>query len=179
MIEEELELYLHVEGEKPRPIKGKSGETLREVLVRWEVIKAGEEGFTVFIGECDEALREPLEVENGADEHVPVDIDLTLEVLELKRHRHVHRHRCRHVAVTAHFGGDTKHRRFSPATSIEVVTRWARKKFKLEGAAGDEYVLQICDTTVQPRSDEHLSELVKAPDCGLCFNLVKELTPQG
>jgi hypothetical protein len=176
---DEIDLYFHGEGAKPRVIRGAPHETLREVLLRWEVIdQVGDETY-IFIGECEEALDEPLEVEDGADTHAPVDIDLTLEVLELHRHRHVHHHRCRHVKVEVNFGGEAIHHRFSPATTIEVVTRWARRKFKLEGAAGDEYVLQICGTKTQPRSDEHLSQLVKFPDCDLCFNLVKEITPQG
>jgi hypothetical protein len=40
-------------------------------------------------------------------------------------------------------------------------------------------VLQFCGTTTQPRSDEHLGKLVDAPVCSLCFNLVKEVSPQG
>lgn len=176
---DEIELYFHGEDEKSRVIRGAPHETLREVLLRWEVVEqVGGETY-VFVGQCEEALEEPLEVEDGADIYAPVDINLTLEVLELRRHRHIHRHRCRHVVVEVNFGGETKHHRFSPATTIEVVTRWARRKFKLEGAAGDEYVLQICGTKTQPRSDEYLSQLVNFPDCGLCFNLVKEVTPQG
>lgn len=176
---DEIELFSHGEGEKSRVIRGEPHESLREVLLRWEVVEQlGGETY-IFVGQCEEALAEPLEVEDGVDIHAPVDINLTLEVLELHRHRHIHRHRCRHVAVEVNFGDETKRHRFSPATTIEVVTRWARRKFELEGAAGDEYALQICGTKTQPRSDEHLSQLVKFPDCGLCFNLVKEITPQG
>jgi hypothetical protein len=176
---DEIELFFHGEGEKSRVIRGKPQETLREVLVRWEIVDVVGDDIFVFIGQCEEALEDPLDVEDGADTHPPIDINLTLEVLELHKHRHVHRHRCRHVRVEVNFGGDTKRHRFSPATTIEVVTRWARRKFKLEGAAGDEYVLQICGTQEQPRSDVHLSQLTKFPDCGLCFNLVKEINPQG
>jgi len=176
---DEIELYFHTEGEKPRVIRGMSDDPLRDVLVRWWIAESVGEKFFVFIGQCDEALREPLEIDDGADIHEPVDVNLTLETLELERHRHVHRHRCRHVRVEVNFGGEAKHHRFSPATTIEVVTRWARRKFKLDGAAGDEYVLQICSTKEQPRSDVHLSQLSKFPGCSLCFNLVKEINPQG
>ena len=122
---------------------------------------------------------EPDEVENGEDAHVPVDFSLTIEALELHRHRHVHVHKCRRVAVEVQFNGGTKRHRFSPATTIAVVTQWARRKFKLDPAAGAEYVLQICDTTNQPRPSEHLGELVEPPVCAICFKLVKEITPQG
>jgi hypothetical protein len=77
------------------------------------------------------------------------------------------------------FGGKTKQRRFSPATTIAVVTAWARKKFKLDPVAASEYRLQICTTTNTPRDDVHLGELVEAPKCAICFDLVKEITPQG
>jgi hypothetical protein len=128
----------------------------------------------VFVGECDDALREADEVENGADQHAPVDVNQTLDALGIRAHHHVHHHRCRHVAVDVNFGGSTKHRRFSPATTIAVVTAWARKMFKL-----DEFRLQICHTTNKPRDDERLGELVEAPKCAICFDLVKEVTPQG
>jgi hypothetical protein len=58
------------------------------------------------------------------------------------------------------------------------VTKWARRKFRIDNAVASEYVLQICGTTEVPRSDVHLGELVKNK-CSLCFHLVKEVTPQG
>jgi hypothetical protein len=85
-----------------------------------------------------------------------------------------------HVAVELNFGGKTKRRRFSPATTVGVVTEWARKKFRnLDPAAVAEYVSEICGTSTQPRPTEHLGELVCATTCSICFNLVKEVTPQG
>src|ERR1700692_3888319 len=134
MSNEEIEHFIHVQGAKPKVFTAPRSDTLRAVLIRAEIIKEGDKLF-VFVGECEEALKEPDGVEDGADEHAPVDIDLTLEILEIHRHRHVHLHRCRHVAVEVNFGGDTKRRKFSPATTIDVVTRWARRKFPLEAAA--------------------------------------------
>jgi hypothetical protein len=148
-------------------------------LVRSGVIRPEQQDILVFIGECDEALAEPEDTEGGADQHAPADATLTLEVLELERHRHIHCHRCRHVAVKVNFSGKTKHHKFSPATTIAVVTQWARKKFRLDPAAAAEYVLQICTSTDTPRSDKHLGELVESPKCSICFDLVKEITPQG
>ena len=154
------------------------GETLRVVLGRFERAHGGGD-VLVFVGECEEALAEDDGIEDGADEHAPVDIDLTLEVLEIERHRHIHCHRCRHVAVEVNFGGATKRHRFSPAAPVGVATRWARRKFHLDPSAAAEYVLQLCSSTTQPRAGEHLGELVEAPVCSICFDLVKELTPQG
>jgi hypothetical protein len=61
-----------------------------------------------------------------------------------------------------------------------VVTAWARKKLPdIDVAAAAEFVLQICGTQTQPRSTDHLGELVPAATCSICFDLVKEVTPQG
>jgi hypothetical protein len=176
----EIELFFHAPAAKPRVLTASSGDKLREALLQVEIIREPPDELFVFVGECEEALREPDDLEDGADEHSPVDIDLTLGFLEIHRHRHVHCHHCRHIAVEVNFGGMTKRHRFSPATTIGVVTRWAWKKFpNLDAAAAAEYVLQLCNSTEQPRSDEHLGELVHAPVCSICFNLVKEITPQG
>jgi hypothetical protein len=179
MANQELELFVHSEGAKPKVVSAASGEVLRDVLVRFGFIRPEQGEILIFVGECDEALRELAETEEGVDRHAPADAGLTLEVLELHRHRHIHCHRCRHIAVEVNFSGQTKRHKFSPATTVAVVTQWARKKFRLDPAAAAEYVLQICNTTDQPRSDVHLGELVHAPKCSICFDLVKEVTPQG
>ena len=122
----EIEHFHHAQGVKPAVVMGGPNDTLRSVLSRLGPI---EEGILVFVGECEASLTEPIELENGVDTHEPVDIDLTIAVLEIHRHRHVHRHHCRHIAVAVSFGGIEKHHRFSPATTIGVVTQWARRKF--------------------------------------------------
>lgn len=179
MTNETVELFVHLHGAKPKVIAAEAGETLRDVLTRSRIIREGEKDVLIFIGECDEALNEPDDVEDGADKHAPVDAGLTLEILKLREHRHVHCHRCRHITVEVNFGGKTKRRKFSPAATIEVVTMWARRKFHLDAAAAAEYVLQICGSSEQPRPDRHLGELVEGSTCAICFDLVKEVTPQG
>jgi hypothetical protein len=154
MAHEELELFVHSQGAKPRVIKAPTGDVLRDVLIRFET-------------------------EDGVDKHAPVDVTLTVEVLELKRHRHIHVHKCRHVAVEVNFNGKTKRRRFSPAATVGVVAHWARKKFHLDAAAAAEYVLQLCNSLDRPRPATHLGELTQPPKCAVCFDLVKEVTPQG
>jgi len=175
----QVEHFLHGQGAKPKVATAALGEILRGVLIRDEMIPEGETEIFVFVGECDEALKEPAEIEDGVDEHAPVDIDLTLEVLEIHRHRQVHVHRCRHVAVEANFGKDTKRHRFSPNTTVGVATEWARRKFHLDPAVASEYVFQLCGSLTQPRSTEHLGDLVDGRTCSICFDLVKELTPKG
>jgi hypothetical protein len=177
--DQQVEYFLHGQGTKPKAAFAASGDILREVLIRLEIIREEPDGFQVFVGECAEALREPGEVDNGADEHAPVDIDLTLAVLEIHRHRHVHVHRCRHVALEVNFGKETKRHRFSPNTTVGVATEWARRKFHLDPAVASEYVFQLCGSLTQPRSTEHLGDLVDGTTCSICFDLVKELTPKG
>lgn len=175
----DIEHFVHAPGGKPKVAMGAAEETLREVLVRVEVIRQEADGLHVFVGECVEALDEADEVDDGIDAHEQVDIDLTLAVLEIHRHRHVHVHHCRHVAVAVHFGGKSKRHRFAPNTTVGVATDWARRKFHLDPAVAGEYVLQIAGSTVQPRSDEHLGDLVHGEVCELEVDLVKELTPKG
>jgi hypothetical protein len=179
MSDHELELFVHAQGAKPKAVMVTPGESLLDVLKRAGVIGEGETDLLVFVGENEQALNEPDEVEDGADQHAPVDAILTVAVLGLKRHGHVHVHRCRDVAVDVNFSGKTKRHRFSPATTIAVVATWARKKLHLDPVAGGEYVLKICNNDKQPRADQHLGELVEASTCSICFDLVKEITPQG
>ncbi|HUN96102.1 MAG TPA: hypothetical protein VMU69_07665 [Bradyrhizobium sp.] len=176
----DIELFLHAQGMTPQAVTASPEDTLRKVLLRAAIIPEGKDEVLVFVGECEEALKEASDIEDGVDEHEPIDIDLTLDVLEIHRHRHVHYHRCHHIAVEVNFGGKTKRHEFSPATTIAVVTQWARKKFpNLDPAAAAEYVLQIAGTATQPRPSEHLGEVVSAGTCSIGFDLVKEITPQG
>lgn len=179
MENKEIEHFVHAPGGKPKVAVAAAEDTLRDVLIRLEVIREEADGLHIFVGECVEALDEADEIDGGADAQAPVDISLTLAVLDIHRHRHVHVHRCRHVAVEVNFGGKTKRHRFAPNTTVGVATDWARRKFHLDPAVAAEYVLQICGSTDQPRSDEHLGDLVQGETCSLCFDLVKELTPKG
>jgi len=174
-----IEYFVHVPGDKPKVMIAAGGDTLREVLIRLKVVEELPDGLHVFVGECVEALTEADEIDDGADTHEPVDIDQTLAVLEIHRHRHVHVHRCRHIAVAVHFGGKSKRHRFAPNTTVGVATDWTRRKFHVDPAVAGEYVLQLVGSTVQPRSDEHLGDLVHCDTCATEFDLVKELTPKG
>ncbi len=179
MESQEIEHFIHAPGGKPKVAVAAAEDTLRDVLIRLEVIRDEPDGRHIFVGECVEALNEADEIDNGADEQTPVDIGLTLAVLEIHRHRHVHVHRCRHVAVGVNFDGKTKRHRFSPNTTVGVATDWALRKFRLDPAVAGEYVLQLCGSLTQPRSDEHLGDLVQGETCSIEFDLVKELTPKG
>lgn len=175
----EIEHFVHAPGGKPKAATAAAGNTLRDVLIRLEVIREDSEGIHIFVGECEEALTEADEIDGGVDEHAPVDITLTLAVLDIERHRHVHAHHCRHIAVEVNFLKATKRHRFSPNTTVAVATQWARRKLHIDPPAAGEYVLRFCNSTVEPRSTEHLGDLVKGETCSLCFDLVKEITPKG
>ncbi len=176
---QEVEFFLHQQGTKPRALLARPHNTLREALVRAGIIREGGDEIFVFVGEFEGALMEPPDVEDGEDRHEPVDIDLTIEVLAIERHQHIHCHTCHRVALDVAFNGKTKRHRFSPSATVATATQWARKKFRLDPAAAADYVLEICGTTDKPRPDKHLGEVVKAGTCSLCFDLVKEVTPQG
>ena len=175
----EIEHFIHAPGGKPKVATAVAEDTLREALIRLEFIREDLEGLHIFIGECVEALEEPDEIDDGVDEHSPVDISCTFAVLEIERHRHVHVHPCRHIAVEVSFGKKPRRHRFTPNTTVGSAAEWARRKFHLDAALAREYVLQLCNSTEQPRSTEYLGDLAKGATCSLCFDLVEELTPKG
>ena len=154
-------------------------EVLRDVLVRMEVLKEGQDDLLVFVGEWEEALTEPTRSKKARISMPRSMCRLTIEALELHRHRHVHVHKCKRVAVEVNFSGGTKRHRFSPATTVGVVTQWARKKFKLDGAAGAEYVLQLCKSHEAASPQRASRGTGRAAGVRDLFDLVKEITPQG
>lgn len=174
-----LELFLHLPGERPSVVEAESTETLRTLLRR---LNSGQDwgDYLVFVGECDDALKTPEGGENGADTHVPADIDRTLDDLNLETHRHIHCHCCPKVDTTVHFSGKELNRKFSPATTIEVATRWSCMGLRLDPAAASDFILRLSNTTDRPpRRSQHLGELVYGGECALSFDLVKEIAPQG
>jgi len=172
-----IEVFIHSQGAKPKKITAETHERLHDVLSQAGLPGLGD---LVFLGESSEALDEADDVDNGEDSHEPVNAELTLEHLHLRDHGgHVHSHKCRRIMVTVNYGGGSKHHKFSPATTIEVVTRWAKKKFKLDDQAAADLVLQITGTKDIPRANQHLGEIVASGRCDVSFDLVKETTPQG
>lgn len=176
MMTTDRELFVHCRGAKPQVVRASAGESLHGVFVRAGVVQEeGQDEFFAFVGESSEAL--PLNGDGNATDQDPVDPGLTVDELDSQQ-RHVHCYCCRHVDVDVNFNAGTERSRFSPATTIEVVTRWAFRKFGLDDAAGTDYVLRLCEVSTQPRSDKYLGELVQDTHV-LCFDLVAEVTPQG
>ena len=168
-----LEIFLHVPGKRPTVVAAEPTETLRALLSRVDIGKDAAHDILVFVGECDHALTE------GEDSHKPADLDLTLADLEVDKLQHVHCSRCPEIDTFIHFSGKELNRKFSPATTVEAATRWARNNLRLDGAAASEFVLQLSGAQEMPRSSQHLGELVQGGECKLSFELVKEMTPQG
>lgn len=176
MSHEKIDLFLHGSGDKPRKISAGREERLIDVLAKSGINAADA---LVFVGEWTEALTEEKSINDGNDTHEPVDPTQTIERLKIREHEHIHCHKCHQIAVDVNYGSDTKKHKFSPATTIEVVTKWAKTKFPLDAAAAADLVLQKCGTDNRPRPNQHLGELVEAGNCKICFDLVKEVTPQG
>jgi hypothetical protein len=71
MVDQELELFVHGQGRKPQVVRAAAHEILKDVLIRVGLLKEGEDDVLVFVGESEEALTEPDEVEDGVDQHAP------------------------------------------------------------------------------------------------------------
>lgn len=175
MPNEKLDVFVHCHGMKPKKLGVEPNERLRDALAKAE-LSADD---MVFLGEWNEALKESDEAEDGEDNHEPVDQNRTVQELKIRNHDHIHCHKCRRIAVEVNYGSRTRRHKFSPATTMEVVTQWAKKKLKLDDASAADLVLQKCGTVEQPRPNQHLGEVGDSGNCEVCFDLVKEVTPQG
>lgn len=171
------ELFLHCHDAKPQVIHAAPDEKLLDVLVRAGTIDKPQDSLHVFVGESDEALHKPDDTEDRADHHGPVDLTLPIDNLD-PQEQHIHCYICQQVTVDVNFGDQTEQRKFSPVTTLGIVTAWACRKFRIDDAASADCVLRVCGTGEQPRPDKYLGELAQK-GCSLCLNLAKELTPQG
>ena len=102
----------------------------------------------------------------------------TLSTLRVRDLRHIHTRAVRRIAVTVNFNGKHRKRKFSPAATVARVLAWAKKRFKIDPAAGADYVLQLLPEKTIPRPEEHLGDL-RLGAKELEFDLVREVTPPG
>jgi hypothetical protein len=173
-----FEIFVHANGRDPVVASVEDTDKLADVLERLGLGGKNYADAYIFVGESEGVLAD-VDAEDGEDNVEPVDKKRTVADHELNRHRHVHIGRCKRVKVEVHYGAKTKRRNVAPSTTVETLTKWARKAFKLDPASAAEYVLQITGTTKQPRGDTHVGELTNAPVCAVSFDLIKEVTPQG
>ncbi len=176
--ENNVDLFIHREGMPPKAVLATANENVEEVLKRsgLEILS----GLHVFVGESISALDHAAsDADDGEDTHEPIDLSSLVGELGLQRSGHVHCHRCRHVAVIVNYQTRHVRHRFSPATTIRTATAWAHHRFHLTDTDAEKFILQVCNSDRRPRPDLHLGELVHAPDCKLCFDLVPDKKIEG
>ena len=111
-------------------------------------------------------------IEEGED---PADESQVVSAHAQKAGIKAHVHRCKHIAVSVTFGGETVERRFSPATTIARVKRWAAEnEFGMTAEDAGEHVLQIKGSNERPAPGTHLGALAVFPACQLAFDLVPD-----
>ncbi|WP_321810755.1 hypothetical protein [Burkholderia sp. BCC1985] len=115
-------------------------------------------------------------VENG-------DEPLTSELLEITlvegQHHKLHAHHCRHVEVTVHYDVRTEHHKFSPATTVGKVLRWAESKFGIAETEKGHLQLQLVGTSDRPVVTTHLGALTRERECSVAFDLLPAHRIQG
>lgn len=173
MKDETIEVLLQGVGE-PKIVRAAMSEALRDVLARENALPG--EGQFVFVGEAIESV----EVD-GEDAHEPVTIDATLEALAIYGNTRIHTRVPRHIEVVVFYNGEKK-RRFPPSATVARVLKWAKHAFDIDPSAGSDLILKLKPSGKIPRMEQHLSDLLgsgehRHPE--LCFELVREVNPQG
>lgn len=130
--------------------------TLADVLADLRIKLRAEDGALLFLEDSDE----------------PADLSARLHDLGHAKGLKVHVHRCHHVAVSVIFNGEVKEHRFTPATTVARVKRWAAEAFKMSPEEAAEHVLQLTGTTERPSPGTHLGTLAQHPKCHVNFDLV-------
>ncbi len=172
---QEIELFLHGPGHRPQVISALVNEPLRLVLERNGRLPG--EGQHVFVGETLMAIERP---DSDEDDHQPVAIlDITIAELDLPRLKHIHSGAPHRLKVEVLYNGERHSRRFSPATTVGTVLAWAKKRFKIDPAAGANLILELEPNKVHPAANQHLGELPRQDCDELKFKLVAEINPQG
>jgi hypothetical protein len=97
----------------------------------------------------------------------------------LKPGARIHVSRCRKIAVTVNYLHRTEEHNVAPGTRVKRVKKWVIDKFGLEGPDAAEHVLQLCDSTDRPASDNPLQRLADRKQCAVCFDLVPEKRVEG
>lgn len=171
---ESIDIFIHQAGEKAKITTAQPEETLATVLQRAGITLDDE--MHLFVSHGD---NEGDESDLDDDTVEPVSAGMTVAAAGGKHHSHVHCHKCRRIEVTVNFQDKVKSRKFAPNARIARVRRWALNAFGLTGPAASDFVLQLCGSDKSPRPNQDLAELVAPGSCSICFDLTKEVTPQG
>ena len=113
------------------------------------------------------------------DQEEPLNLSSSLKDAGVTRRSRIHIHTCRKIHVTVNFQSETKQHPFSPSTTVRTIKQWADHKFGLDEGTASEYVLQICESTIQPSEDIQIGSLVQPGQCRVCFDLVPRELIQG
>jgi hypothetical protein len=108
-----------------------------------------------------------------------VDLGTSLGELGLKEHSHISCHTCKVITVAVFYNGEEVKKKFPPSALISFITRWAKKRLKLDDASAEKLVLQIAGTNERPRPDVRLGQLGTIQGCKIVFNLVAAELIQG
>lgn len=166
-----IDFFIHDGHRPPRLVKAHGDELLETVLQREGV--ALDDGIYLFASDA------AAEFDDAALEPEPLPAGLTVAGAGIKRHSHVHSQRCHRVQVSVNYQSRTEQRMFSPNAEIRRIRRWAQKVFELTGPAAGDFVLQPCGSDVDAGLQQRLAEFVRDNTCSACFDLSKEVTPQG
>lgn len=169
-------VFVHCHGREARAFDANPEETLADVLGRAQVLL---DGMHVFVGESVSALTDTSDADDREDTMEPVQAHSKVREFASGGHIHVHCHRCRRIAVTVNYQSGSKKHRFSPATRVETILAWAKKRFHLTDADADKLLLQMCGTNSRPRPTQHLGEIVADGTCAACFDLVFDQKVEG
>jgi len=174
MTTDNFEVFIYPAGGKPVTATANPTDTIAQVLAQAGITPAP--GEHLFIGEAVDDGADVVGDDDADEPHAP---HTTVADTKLRHHGHIHCHPCHRIEVTVNFNGPPKSRKFAPSARVARVRRWALKAYDLTGPAASDFMLQICQSDQRPRLTQHLSELVKSGTCSICFDLVKEVTPQG
>jgi hypothetical protein len=149
----------------------------RDFQILDETVEVKLESLKAALGSGIIAIEEVLIFVEGGDE------PLTAELLEVTlvegQHHKVHVHHCAHIEVTIHYDVRTEHHKFSPATTVGQVLRWAESKFQIAETEKGHLQLQLVGTNDRPVQTTHLGALTRQRECSIAFDLLPVQRIQG
>jgi len=171
---EQITTFIVHSGSETRVVKASSHEEVGVIIEMARVGTDTEEAF-IFLGEFDGALVEAVEIEDGEDNHKPVNRH------DHPHHHghhggvvHIHLHKCHRVKVAVGYNGVDKHHRFSPAATVETVRRWAVKKFRISATDAEKLYLYVLGAETPLDVTKHVGDLATAPDCHIGLVLLPD-----
>ena len=113
------------------------------------------------------------------EQEEPLQPDLSIADAEIKHRSRIHIHSCRKIHVTVNFQNHSEQHPFSPSETIQSITLWAIKKFKISDLDASEYSLQLCNSTNRPDPELQIGTLTQPGQCQVCFDLVPKEQIEG